>query len=254
MSYSGDPNKAIVDEIYMDLQERHGSIDYLRERAILTPLNENVGKINREVLGRLPGDCTVYRSSDSICKGSCNNAADDILYPPEFLNSLKYSGVPNHELEMKVGVPIMLLRNLNPKKGLCNGTRLIVTRCYRILIEALIITGNKSGEKTYIPGICMSPADKTMPFVLKRKQFPIAVCYAMTINKSQGQTLKNVGLYLPNPAFGHGQIYVAISRVTSPSGLRILCVNEDEKYAGYTKNVVYHEIFNDIVPNNLSEP
>ena len=100
----------------------------------------------------------------------------------------------------------------------------------------------------------MSPADKTMPFVLKRKQFPIAVCYAMTINKSQGQTLKNVGLYLPNPAFGHGQIYVAISRVTSPSGLRILCVNEDEKYAGYTKNVVYHEIFNDIVPNNLSEP
>nr|XP_017217380.1 PREDICTED: uncharacterized protein LOC108194955 [Daucus carota subsp. sativus] len=248
VSYSGDPIKAIVNEIYGGLEERHSSIDYLRERAILTPLNEYVDKINREVLSRLPDTPAVYKSSDSVCKGSSGNAFDDILYPPEYLNSLKFSGVPNHELQLKVGTPIMILRNLNPKKGLCNGTRLIVTRCYKFLLEALIITGNKIGEKTYIPRICMTPADKTLPFTLKRKQFPIGICYAMTINKSQGQTMKHVGLFLPDPAFSHGQIYVAISRVTSPTGLRILCVNEDDRYAGYTKNVVYHEIFNDIVP------
>lgn len=247
MSYSGDPMKAIVDEIYADLQHKHGCLEYLRDRAILTPLNEYVDKINREVLDRLPGTSTIYKSSDSICKGSYSNTAEDVLYPPEYLNSLKFSGVPNHELELKVGAPIMLLRNLNPKKGLCNGTRLIVTQCYRFVIEALIITGNKIGDKTYIPRICMSPADRTMPFVLKRKQFPIAVCYAMTVNKSQGQTVKNVGLYLPKPVFSHGQLYVAISRVTSPAGLKIVCVNEDDMCAGYTKNIVYHEIFNDIM-------
>lgn len=97
----------------------------------------------------------------------------EVLYPNEYLNSLKFSGLPNHELELKTGTPIMLLRNINPKKGLCNGTPLIVTRCYPFLLEALIITGNKIGELTYIPRISMSPADKTLPFVLKRKSFRI---------------------------------------------------------------------------------
>lgn len=195
----------------------------------------------------LPGESKIYKSCDTICKGSSTSDNAEVLYPSEYLNSLKFSGLPNHELELKVGTPIMLLRNLNPKRGLCNGTRLIVTRCYPFLLEDLIITGNKIGELTYIPRISMSPADKTLPFVLKRKQFPVSACYAMTINKSQGQTVKNVGLYLPKPVFSHGQLYVAVSRVTSPQGLRIVCVDEDPKCAGYTKNIVYREIFRDIL-------
>lgn len=84
------------------------------------------------------------------------------------------------------------------------------------------------------------------PFVLKRKQFPVALCHAMTINKSQGQTMKNVGLYLPNSVFSHGHLYVAISRVTTPRGLKIVCANDDKTINGYTKIVVYREIFGDI--------
>ncbi|KAL8132733.1 hypothetical protein AgCh_008274 [Apium graveolens] len=121
VTYSGDPIKAIVDEIYTYLNQNHGSLEYLRDRAILTPLNEYVDKINREVLDRLPEPSKVYKSLDTICKSTSSNASDEYLYPPEYLNSLKFSGVPNHELEIKVGAPIMLLRNLNPKKGLCNG-------------------------------------------------------------------------------------------------------------------------------------
>jgi ATP-dependent DNA helicase PIF1 len=68
----------------------------------------------------------------------------------------------------------------------------------------------------------------------------------MTINKSQGQSLNYVGLYLPEPVFSHGQLYVAASRVTTPSGLKILIEGEDKRYTRFTKNIVYHEVFNNL--------
>ena len=68
----------------------------------------------------------------------------------------------------------------------------------------------------------------------------------MTINKSQGQTLQYVGVYLPEPVFSHGQLYVAISRVTCPSGLKFLICNKRDVPHNMTKNIVYREIFNGI--------
>ncbi|XP_074356468.1 uncharacterized protein LOC141696187 [Apium graveolens] len=247
VNYLGDAIEAIVNEIYKDLLHRHEDVEYLRNRAVLRPLNEHVDSVNVTVLCRLPGEFKVYKSYDSICKGSSTSEADQVLYPPEYLNSLKSSGMPNHEIEVKVGAPLMLLRNLNAKKGLCNGTRLIITRCYPFLIEALIITGTRIGDTTYVPRITMCPADKAVPFILKRKQFLIAVCYAMTVNKSQGQTVQNVGLYLPDPVFGHDQMYVTVSRVTSPNGLKIVTVDDNEVTKGYTKNIVYRVVFDNLV-------
>jgi ATP-dependent DNA helicase PIF1 len=65
----------------------------------------------------------------------------------------------------------------------------------------------------------------------------------MTINKSQRQSLKNVGIYLPSPVFSHGQLYVAISRVTSRNGLKMLITYEDGQDTDMTSNVVYREVF-----------
>ena len=189
------------------------------------------------------GQSKIYRNVDSVCKSTCNYESMESMYTPEYLNSLRIAGVPNHQLELKIGAPIVLLRNLAPSKGLCNGTRLIVTQLCARVIEAIIVTGNHIGEKAFIPRICMRPSDTSLPFTLKRVQFPISLCYAMTINKSQGQTLKYVGLYLPRPVFSHGQFYVAISRVTTPLGLHIVCENETHPIVGMTKNVVYHEVF-----------
>ena len=165
------------------------------------------------------------------------------MYPVEFLNSLNINGFPRHCLELKEGMPIMLLRNINPALGMCNGTRLIITHLGEQVIEAKIITGSNVGSKVLIPRIVLTSNDSKWPFLLRRRQFPIKVCYAMTINKSQGQSLNYVGLYLPRPVFSHGQLYVAFSRVTSPEGLKILIVERDENYVQYTKNVVYHEVF-----------
>jgi len=68
----------------------------------------------------------------------------------------------------------------------------------------------------------------------------------MTINKSQGQSLKQVGIYLPQPVFSHGQLYVAISRVTSRSGLKILAKDEYRNTVNETTNVVFRDVFRNV--------
>ncbi len=102
-----------------------------------------------------------------------------------------------------MGLPTLLLCNLNQSIRLCNGTRLIVKRLGQRVIEAEIITGNNVGKLVFIPRIIMSPFGTDWPFVLRRRQFPIRVAFAMTINKSQGQTLNNVGVYLLSPIYSH---------------------------------------------------
>ena len=126
--------------------------------------------------------------------------------PTELLNTLKFSGIPNHELFLKVGVPVILLRNINQAEGLCNGTRLIVTKLGNRIVEAEVITGSNIGKRVLIHRITMSPSNSKWPFTLLRRQFPLKVCFAMTINKSQGMTFKQVGVYLPKPVFSHGQL------------------------------------------------
>jgi hypothetical protein len=129
---------------------------------------------------------------------------------------------------------------------------LIVTQLTHRIIEAQIIAGKAKGTKTYIPRIITTSSDPRWPFKIKRQQFPVRVSYAMTINKSQGQTLNTVGVYLPNPAFSHGQLYVAFSRVTSPEGLRVLIENSSDGYENQTHNVVFSEILNDISTDSHS--
>ncbi|KAK1352679.1 ATP-dependent DNA helicase [Heracleum sosnowskyi] len=123
-----EPIKEIVDVVYPSLLENYKNPAYLKERAILTPKNEMVDELNGYLMNVIPGEGRTYLSSDSVCKASIKTDDDDLLYPPEFLHTLQFSGIPNHDIKLKEGTPIMLLRNLNQSEGLCNGTRLIVTR------------------------------------------------------------------------------------------------------------------------------
>lgn len=168
-----------------------------------------------------------------------------INYPEELLNTMAPNSIPPHELKLKVGCPVMLLRNMSGFKGLANGTRLIVTTFTSPrLIEAEIITGSHVGKRMWLPRIELSPSDSDMPFTLKRKQFPIRAAFAMTINKSQGQTLQNVGVYLRESVFPHGQLYVAWSRVGSPKHIKFMVlIGRRPGYAGsFSRNVVYQDL------------
>ena len=148
--------------------------------------------------------------------------------------------MPNHRLFLKQGMPLMLLRNLNPKMGLCNGTRLIFHRIHKkYLLECSIVGGDFNNRKVLIPRITTRPRDREFPFEWCRRQFPVRVAFAMTINKSQGQTLRNVGIWLQDTCFAHGQLYVCVSRVSSPSSFRFAIRQVEGFPPNATSNVVY---------------
>ena len=107
------------------------------------------------------------------------------------------------------------------------------------MIGATVITGKNIGDKIYIPRMNLVPSDPGFPLKFQRRQFPVCMCFAMTINKSQGQSLSHVGLYLPKPVFTHGQLYVSVSRVKSRNGLKILILNDEGKTCSTITNVVY---------------
>ena len=122
------------------------------------------------------------------------------------------------------------LRNLNPKKSLCNGIRVLIKKVTTRLLHGIILTGEFNGKPCVIPRITLYPSNNPFPFKFGRRQFPMRHAYVMTINKSQGQTFLRSALMLPEPCFAHGQLYVAYSRCGFPP--------DDKKKVGM-KVVVY---------------
>ena len=122
----------------------------------------------------------------------------------EKVNSINASGIPLSELNLKVGCPIMILCNLDPANGLCNGARAIVTEVASCVLEVCLIEGEHDGETHFIPCITLSPPVEAIGFQLSRHQFPAQLAFAMTINKSQGQSVKYIGINFQTPVFTHG--------------------------------------------------
>ncbi|XP_044591741.1 ATP-dependent DNA helicase pif1-like [Cotesia glomerata] len=220
----------LIQSIFPGIQNNYLNHNWLSHQAILAAKNVDVDEINFQIQQLLPGDLMSFKSIDTIVDEN-----ESVNFPTEFLNSLDIPGMPPHNLQLKIGFPIILLRNLNSPQ-LCNGTRLIIKKITGNILEATILTGKFKGKVVLLPRIPMIPSDSTIPF--KRLQFPIRLAFAMSINKSQGQTMSICGLDLENPCFSHGQLYVACSRVGKPSNLFVFAKDR------LTKNIVHRLVLN----------
>ncbi|XP_052107460.1 uncharacterized protein LOC107457861 [Arachis duranensis] len=147
------------------------SKDFFKARTILASTLDIVEKVNNHLMAIIPGGEKLYLSSDSICMDEGNMESQLDLYGSELLNSINCSGLPPHKLILKIGVPVMLLRNIDQSSGLCNGTRLQVRKLRNHVIECEVLKGNNVGHIALIPRINMVPTNETVPIVLAQTSF-----------------------------------------------------------------------------------
>jgi dephospho-CoA kinase len=178
-----------LDFVYPELEEQYMTKDYYKGKAILCSKLTDVDKCNAELLEKLPGKADEFTFAR---KGKA------------------------HVGQLKKGCPLMCMVNFIP--GLCNGSRLIYAG----------IAQKKRGN--YIEAISMDTGKTHSIRKVKYggvRAFPVILNFAMTIHKSQGLTLDQIGVDLTNQVFSHGQLYVALSRVRGFKFLRVL--TEDSK-------------------------
>ncbi|XP_051134181.1 uncharacterized protein LOC127253573 [Andrographis paniculata] len=229
----------LIDKIYPQNLLHPSSSAALIGRSILTPTNETVDTINNQIIESMFGEPIVLIARD-VTKDPSQQA-----HYEDYLNTLTPNGMPPHRLVLKTGAPIMLLCNLDPTNGLSNGTRLVCKQITRNLLQAEIATGPQKGTLCFIPRIPLklnNIHECSVEFI--RTQFPVKLCFSMTINKSQGQTLDVVGVYMKQPVFMHGQLYVALSRVKSFDSLHVLIPSDINTgiHSSWTKNIVYKKL------------
>ena len=233
------PNKeALIAAVFPNLAQGNQNHQELIDGTIYTPLNKNMTDTNNMCMALFPGVEKTYLSADSILEDDQVDAA-----PVEFLNSLAISGLPDHELTLKVGCPVMLLRNLQGGRvcNLRNGTRMTVIQMMARVLECEVAVGDSKGKRIYLPRIPHYDRSGDFPFTIVRRQFPVRAAFCVTINKGQGQSNERVGMYLPDPVFAHGQLYTGFSRGRRKKDVHV-CIEGDDHMEGYTDNIVYKEI------------
>ena len=225
----------LIHKVYPELLDVDHST--YNDRAILAATNDNVDTINNFILDKMHGRIHHQLSSDKIVTDD-----DDMpdVVSVEYLNRIDVAGTPPHDLSLKIGALVFFIRNINFDNGLVNGKRGIIRGVSRRIIDVEVICDGSPIVK--IPRICFEIKVGSRGITFHRYQFPVRLCYAMSINKAQGQTSQQVGLDLRGDVFCHGQLYVALSRTTCRDN--ILCLVHPDRFIDnvpHVHNVVYSD-------------
>jgi hypothetical protein len=196
----------LISRVYSD-----GITNYSGSSMILAMTLDHCAAINEQCIARIPGEAHTALASDDTrgCKSPD-------LYPPEYIASLNFGGVPPSNLKFKKNARFMIMKNYNPPE-VCNGVLCELLEWSKFNIQVRLLSGPGKGKIIMLPRCHFSILEgkSGLPFSFARWQFPIICAYAVTIHKSQGQSLSCVGLFIEADAFVHGLIYVALSRVAS---------------------------------------
>ncbi len=152
----------LIHAVFLALAINYANQGYMDGRAILTTKNIVVNSFNTQIAEAMPGQEHIFLSTDSV--ETENDQA--MIIGMEFLNTITLACMPPHRLALKVGVLVILLRNLDAASGLCNGTCLIIWRPARRLIVAQIIGGAHAGNIVNIPRMTMTTNCSKWPFTL----------------------------------------------------------------------------------------
>jgi hypothetical protein len=231
--------EGLIHAIYPDIAQGPKPDAFFLEHTILSSKNDTVDHLNQMILNTFPGELTVLISADKV--NSCNSNE----YPTEFLHSLKASGLPLSHLALKPGSPLMLLHDIDPSNSLCNGTWMVLLDIRPRVLKCCILGGDHAGKVAFIPRITLQPSDDNLPISLSCHQFPLRLTFVMTINKSQGQSIRNVSIDLCTPVFSHGQLYIALSRCTSPDRIKVLFPEQSDTI--HTINIIYPEVLTGLI-------
>ena len=201
-----------------------------------------MNEINKSVVSLLDSrNERIYKSVDSADNYDDNGLMREIILP-EYLNSFNPQSLPPYELNLRINCIVILIRN-SINKGLYNGTRIRMLDLTDNLLKYKIITGDKAGDIVFINRITLY-SDNDYFLTFKRRQFLVRHAFAMTIiKKAQGETFSNVFIDLRKNVFTHGQLYVAIYRVRTCNGLKILI--------GSTK--IYNKVKNYVFKKNITK-
>ena len=175
----GEGMREFCKQIFPDVASNISVPGWLEGRAILASTNKEVQILNEMMIDSMPGSAVKFRSADSL-----ENSEDLLRFNSEYLNTLTPNGFPQHCLLLKPNMPLMLIRNLNPRQGLCNGTKLMFEKALdNKVLQCRMVSSSRT---VLIPRITFIPKTGEYPFMWQRRQFPVKVAFSTTINKSQG--------------------------------------------------------------------
>ncbi|GJR42154.1 ALP1-like protein isoform X1 [Tanacetum coccineum] len=221
--YFRKPTATDVEKLYLHHEEKHGFSGMLRSLDCTDwewfgcPYAFKAQYVRRDHAPEIPFEANgvTYRSGYYLVDGIYPELASlvkTILEPADddhkrILYKQKQESARKDVERAFVECLIILLRNIDHSNGLCNWTRLLCKSLDTNMIDAEIVVGQHVGKRVFVPSIPLCPSNSDMfPFKLKRNQFPVGLSFAMTINKAQGQTIPNVGVYLPDSVFSHRQL------------------------------------------------
>lgn len=209
------------------------------KRTILTLFNHEVDENNLSCISQLTNEeYEVFSSRDYFEKINTNKGSK--WYDIDMLTENLPTHFPPPELNLTAGCPIILKKSYG---GYSQGTRLIVQNVSNRKITAEVIFGDNAGDIVDIPKIPTKKTFRAGNVRFIRRQFPVDLCFSMTINKAQGVQFNKAGLYLSGSVFSHGQLYVALSRVQQRDTQLKIFIDEKLDHQNI-RNIVATEVVN----------